>query len=210
VAAVKGATKAKELATIPNLLPYNPKNQLSLAGGVPYNVVNGVGLKDQLISMAKVESEVSGKGKGNDIKKVKFTKDQLATKPKNSPIPERWEKKGGNVEIDENGTWIYTNKKEQSVSYPDGYPDFTPYAHPTVKPIEIEFAKPTNRPADFKQANLKAGLNKDSDPPVAALNEPPEGYTWHHHQDGKTMILVDKKVHREFTHIGGINTVNGK
>ncbi|MDM5452150.1 T7SS effector LXG polymorphic toxin [Peribacillus simplex] len=61
-AAVKGVTKAKELATIPNLLPYNPKNQLSLAGGVPYNVVNGVGLKDQLISMAKVESEVSGRG----------------------------------------------------------------------------------------------------------------------------------------------------
>jgi predicted ribonuclease toxin of YeeF-YezG toxin-antitoxin module len=61
-AAVKGATKAKELVSIPNLLPYNPKNQLSLAGGVPYNVVNGVGLKDQLISMAKVESEVSGRG----------------------------------------------------------------------------------------------------------------------------------------------------
>ncbi|MBT2646725.1 hypothetical protein J7E52_08310 [Bacillus sp. ISL-34] len=43
--AVKGVTKAKELATIPNLLPYNPKNQLSLAGGVPYNVVNGAGLE---------------------------------------------------------------------------------------------------------------------------------------------------------------------
>ncbi|MFD4930403.1 ribonuclease YeeF family protein [Peribacillus butanolivorans] len=64
-AAVKGATKAKELVSIPNLLPYNPKNQLSLAGGVPYNVVNGVGLRDQLISMARVESEVSGKGIDN-------------------------------------------------------------------------------------------------------------------------------------------------
>jgi predicted ribonuclease toxin of YeeF-YezG toxin-antitoxin module len=63
-AAVKGVTKAKELATIPNLLPYNPKNQLSLAGGVPYNVVNGTGLKDQLISMAKVESEINSKGTG--------------------------------------------------------------------------------------------------------------------------------------------------
>lgn len=62
-AAVKGVTKAKEMVSIPNLLPYNPKNQLSLAGGVPYNVVNGAGLKDQLISMAKVESEISGKVK---------------------------------------------------------------------------------------------------------------------------------------------------
>ncbi|USK64067.1 ribonuclease YeeF family protein [Peribacillus frigoritolerans] len=64
-AAVKGVTKAKQLVSIPNLLPYNPKNQLSLAGGVPYNVVNGVGLKDQLISMARVESEVSGRGIDN-------------------------------------------------------------------------------------------------------------------------------------------------
>ncbi|MDM5221313.1 T7SS effector LXG polymorphic toxin [Peribacillus sp. NJ11] len=61
-AAVKGVTKAKELASIPNLLPYNPKNQLSLAGGVPYNVVNGAGLKEQLILMAKVESQVNGDG----------------------------------------------------------------------------------------------------------------------------------------------------
>ncbi|MFY0782908.1 T7SS effector LXG polymorphic toxin [Peribacillus simplex] len=61
-AAVKGVTKAKELVSIPNLLPYNPKNQLSLAGGVPYNVVNGTGLKEQLISMAKVESQVNGDG----------------------------------------------------------------------------------------------------------------------------------------------------
>ncbi|PCD06304.1 hypothetical protein CMV16_19205 [Peribacillus simplex] len=209
-AAVKGATKIKELASIPNLLPYNPKNQLSLAGGVPYNVVNGVGLKEQLISMAKVESEVSGRGKGSDVQEVKFTRDQLAAKPKNSPIPERWEKKGGNVEIDENGTWIYTNKKGQSVSYPDGYPDFTAYMHPTVKPVEIEIATPTNRPLDYKEANLKAGLNKDSDPPVPSLNKPPLGYVWHHHQDGKTMILVDKDIHREFTHTGGVSTINGK
>lgn len=52
-AAVKGATKVKELASIPNLLPYNPKNQLSMAGGVPYNVVDGVGLKERLVSMAR-------------------------------------------------------------------------------------------------------------------------------------------------------------
>lgn len=32
-AAVKGVTKAKELVSIPNLLPYNLKNQLLLAGG---------------------------------------------------------------------------------------------------------------------------------------------------------------------------------
>lgn len=79
-AAVKGVTKAKELISIPNLLPYNPKNQLSLAGGVPYNVVNGVGLKDQLISMAKVESEVSGRGTSDalGVKKVSVGEEIIA------------------------------------------------------------------------------------------------------------------------------------
>ncbi|MDW7613772.1 T7SS effector LXG polymorphic toxin [Peribacillus simplex] len=72
-AAVKGVTKAKEFS-IPNLLPYNPKNQLTLAGGVPYNVVNGVGLKDQLISMARVESEVN-KGTGNKNHPVRVYRD---------------------------------------------------------------------------------------------------------------------------------------
>ncbi|MDM5211008.1 T7SS effector LXG polymorphic toxin [Peribacillus sp. NJ4] len=60
-AAVKGAAKAKELVSIPNLLPYNPKNQLSLAGGVPYNVVNGAGLRDQLISKAQKVSDPTRK-----------------------------------------------------------------------------------------------------------------------------------------------------
>ncbi|WP_353959072.1 HNH endonuclease [Paenibacillus sp. PK1-4R] len=35
-------------------------------------------------------------------------------------------------------------------------------------------------------------------------------FLWHHHEDGKTMILVDEDIHREFRHIGGQSTVNGK
>ncbi|MBD7964847.1 T7SS effector LXG polymorphic toxin [Fictibacillus norfolkensis] len=145
-----------------------------------------------------------------ETKTVKELMQQSAVqKPRNSPVPENWKKKGGHVEIDENGTWIYTNKKGQSVKYIDGYPDFTPYMHPTVRPVEINIASPTNRPLDYKEANLKAGLSKDSDPPVPAFNKPPAGYIWHHHQDGKTMILVEKDIHREFTHSGGVSTVNG-
>jgi hypothetical protein len=72
-------------------------------------------------------------------------------------------------------------------------------------PFKIFFSKVPN-----KNTNLEAGLNKDSNPPVAFLNEAPEGYTWHHYQDGKTMILVDKKVQREFTHTGGVSVINGK
>ena len=161
-----------------------------------------------MISNARVESGVKGTGKSN--LEIQFTKEQLATKPSYSPVLDKWTKKGGTVKIDEDGAWLYTNKKEQTVRYPNGYPDFTEYVHPTVKPVEIEIASPTNRPLDYKNANIEAGLSKDSDPPVPALDKPPVGYIWHHHQDGKTMILVDKDIHRQFTHTGGVSTVNGR
>ncbi|WP_405157236.1 HNH endonuclease [Paenibacillus sp. FSL K6-0108] len=63
-----------------------------------------------------------------------------------------------------------------------------------MKPVEIEVTIPKKPQADFKKANLEAGLNKDSDPPVPELNQPPKGYTWYHHEDGKTMVLVQKGI----------------
>ncbi|MFS0811135.1 HNH endonuclease [Peribacillus phoenicis] len=42
------------------------------------------------------------------------------------------------------------------------------------------------------------------------MRKPPEGYTWHHHGDGKTMMLVDEDIHREFRHIGGHQKLMGK
>lgn len=120
-----------------------------------------------------------------------------------SPKVKDWyEKKGGTITLEKDGTWVYTNKKGVSIRYPDGFPDFSEYAHPTVKPVEIKFSG--NRDIDNRNANIKAGLNKDSDPPVKSIYRAPQGYTWHHHQDGKTMILVEKRVHTEFTHIGGV------
>ncbi|MGV3262691.1 HNH endonuclease [Cytobacillus pseudoceanisediminis] len=191
---------------------YTPVQTPAMAGGrlaqgpVPYNVLN-----DPFTKIKAVTDDVFGvKGTGKSNLEVQFTKEQLATKPSYSPAPDKWTKKGGKVTIDEDGTWVYTNKKGQTVRYPDGYPDFTEYAHPTVKPVEIEIANPTNRPLDYKNANVEAGLSKDSDPPVPALDKPPVGYIWHHHQNGKTMILVDKDIHRQFTHTGGVSTVNGK
>ncbi|WP_146553496.1 hypothetical protein [Rummeliibacillus sp. SL167] len=62
---VKGA--AQKIPTL-NLYPYAPQHQLTGvdAGIVPYNTVNSVGLRDQLIFMAKMEARGSGtKGTGN-------------------------------------------------------------------------------------------------------------------------------------------------
>ncbi|QXE03496.1 HNH endonuclease [Terribacillus sp. DMT04] len=152
------------------------------------------------------------KGTGN-AKKLRiedFTKEILETKPMNSPVPEKWYKKGGSISIEDNDTWTYTNKSGVSVRYPDGYPDFTPYMHPNVKPVKIEIHSPKNNPKDFENANKAARLAKDTDPPIIDIRKPPDGYTWHHHEDGKTMMLVDEDIHREFRHLGGQSKVNGK
>ncbi|WP_255473057.1 ribonuclease domain-containing protein [Rummeliibacillus sp. SL167] len=63
---VKGA--AQKIPTL-NLYPYAPQHQLAgvNAGIVPYNTVNSVGLRDQLISMAKVKSKGKGKSGADNI-----------------------------------------------------------------------------------------------------------------------------------------------
>lgn len=38
----------------------------------------------------------------------------------------------------------------------------------------IDVTVPKNPQEDFKKANLEAGLNKDSDPPVPAINSLPK------------------------------------
>ncbi|MBP3040262.1 HNH endonuclease [Bacillaceae bacterium Marseille-Q3522] len=154
--------------------------------------------------------DIKGTVNGTPLKLEDFTKEILETKPMNSPIPKKWYDKGGKISIDSDGTWTYTNKSGVSVRYPDGYPDFTPFMHPNVKPVKIKVHSPKNNPKDFENANIEAKLSKDTDPPIFDIRRPPIGYTWHHHQDGETMLLVVKDIHDEFKHIGGQSTVNGK
>ncbi|MGM0923929.1 MAG: hypothetical protein ACQEWW_22430 [Bacillota bacterium] len=93
----------------------------------------GVGAKHIYVEMNPVRDVMqmasSVKIRGKEPKKSPtedtIVTELLNTKPKNSPVPDRWIEKGGKVEIDEAGTWIYTNKNGQSVSYTGGYPDFT-------------------------------------------------------------------------------------
>ncbi|MCW5757956.1 MAG: HNH endonuclease [Phycisphaeraceae bacterium] len=39
---------------------------------------------------------------------------------------------------------------------------------------------------------------------LAGFSETPEGYVWHHHQDGTTMQLVDRLIHEKTGHTGSI------
>ena len=67
-----------------------------------------------------------------------------------------------------------------------GHPDFSRYA---IKKVEI---KVTGKKSDFSAADRAAGYSKR-----------PEGYTWHHHHDGKSMYLVPTDIHDAVKHTGG-------
>ena len=72
-----------------------------------------------------------------------------------------------------------------------GHPDFSRYA---IKKVKIEMTG--DHYIDTKLANLAAGLKKK-----------PKDYTWHHHQDAETMLLVPKDIHRAVKHTGGVSVV---
>ena len=101
----------------------------------------------------------------------------------------------------DDGTTTYTKMidgKEVSVTYSkEGYPDFSPFAHPD-HPDPVPINMTGNNASDFAQANAKIGLTGST---------PPEGYTWHHMEDGKNMLLVQRNVHDctigGFPHTGG-------
>ena len=114
----------------------------------------------------------------------------METKPKNSPAVNRWLENGGTITI-ENGTWKYTNSQGVSVLYKNGYPDFLGSG---LVVQEVDIGGFRNRSADFRLADKMAPngpISPDS--------------TWHHHEDGRTLQEVDKSIHRNFTHRGGIS-----
>jgi len=74
-----------------------------------------------------------------------------------------------------------------------GYPDFTRYAKAKVN-IKVT----GDHYLDKKLANAKAGFKKT-----------PDGYTWHHHQNGITMQLIPYDLHKAISHTGGFAKITG-
>lgn len=121
---------------------------------------------------------------------------ERASRKPHQPVPKKWLDAGGSIQQKADGTTIFTRSDGVSVTYDKaGFPDFTPYRHPTVKDVQIEFTG--SYPKDFAAADKATGITKK-------MRED-EGYTWHHHQDGKTMQLIKKNVHQDFFHTGGMS-----
>jgi hypothetical protein len=68
-----------------------------------------------------------------------------------------------------------------------GFPDFS-----GVAKTQVTIKQTGSRKGDFQAANKAAGYT-----------DTPAGYTWHHHQDGKTMQLVPREIHAQTGHTGG-------
>jgi hypothetical protein len=79
---------------------------------------------------------------------------------------------------------------------PDGFPDFSPYAMHVVD-FDPNFLG--NHGSDFAEANRKAGVPRT-----------PDGYTWHHHQDTRTMLCIPKDIHWAVKHAGGVAIMKGR
>ena len=72
-----------------------------------------------------------------------------------------------------------------------GYPDFSRYA---INKVEIN---PTGlRWKDDLLANKAVNLRNN-----------PTGYTWHHHEDGKSMLLIPTDLHDAIKHSGGFSKI---
>jgi len=109
------------------------------------------------------------------------------------------ERKPLNYDEYANRTYHFENQKQcekLKQKYPDGikydaegYPDFSPHA---LKSVEIDMKG--NYTTDYAKANAAAGYS-----------ETPDNYTWHHHQDKKTMQLVPTDLHRNVPHTGGVS-----
>lgn len=74
-----------------------------------------------------------------------------------------------------------------------GYPEFSRYA---LKKVEIKASGIRWR--DDLLANKTANLKTK-----------PDGYTWHHHEDGKNMYLIPTDLHDAIKHSGGVSKLKG-
>jgi filamentous hemagglutinin family protein len=89
----------------------------------------------------------------------------------------------------QNSKWAGKTHKASGVEFDNqGFPKFSKYAEASFEADNLTgiYAQ------DAKMANKEAGFNRT-----------PEGFVWHHHQDGKTLELIPQKIHNVCKHTGG-------
>ena len=111
---------------------------------------------------------------------------QVADKPRNSKYA------GQRFPMEEKNAALAAKYPDSVHFDAQGFPDFSPYAVASVSLPQL----PGDRPTDFKEADARTGWTEESRAKARL--------TWHHHQDGKTMLLVPTDLHNAIGHHGGI------
>lgn len=88
------------------------------------------------------------------------------------------------------------------VEFKNGYPVFTPHAK-----ARVEIDMKGNHGSDMTAARdaMRKELNDPKWPGIEKNS--PEGWTWHHHEDGVTMELVPTALNKNVSHTGGASIV---
>ncbi len=167
-------------------------------------VMRGGGV-EEMRAAAQAGQQVEGMGGGSgtivDAQRRGAPSVDSTTRPAPGRLPHR-----GNDAIPKIGGRTVRNAKLAFTSYPlppalaakypagvrfnaSGHPDFSPYARKT---ITLTGLKGDN--SDFTRADRAAGFSPGARPP---------GFTWHHHEDGVTLQLVPRDLHRRIGHTGG-------
>jgi hypothetical protein len=127
------------------------------------------------------------------LKNAELAEEAAAAPPVAGRLPQKHELAGKQFPSDR----LPTAYRQQGVRFSEaGYPDFSPYAQTLPngqKSVQITYTG--SRTGDFAAANTKAGYEKI-----------PRGFTWHHHEDMKTMLLVPEDLHDAVKHTGGVAT----
>lgn len=135
-----------------------------------------------IVGMTVKTGDVAGSGLGN-LQRV-FSSEEVANAYQGIRIMNK--KYAGQVyELEGSLATKYPNGVKFSE---EGFPDFSPYAKYKVK---VDGMK-GNAGSDMDAANTAAGFDKT-----------PGGYTWHHLEDGQTMILIPTDLHKAISHTGG-------
>ncbi|RQR79224.1 DUF4150 domain-containing protein [Burkholderia sp. Bp9012] len=199
------AGKTGELANTAKAADTLGESQLGRGAGVANDV------DDAASAGAKTANGAAGT-KAPVVPKDEFDKltdisgDGVRVKPsggawKYPPNWSSWIKKGGKIVTHEDGSVTYIRKDGVQVTYnKEGYPDFSPHATESVQIDDMQF----NHTSDFRKANEQIGLSG---------SDPPDGFTWHHVEDQKTMQLVPQSIHNVseggFPHAGGVSVGGG-
>lgn len=128
---------------------------------------------------------------------IKIKKTYLASVDKvNSRFPINGDYAGKKMHMDDVTPTMKDKHPYLKEKYPDGvafdekgFPRFEPYATNSIKLEKFSGVHET----DVRRANELAGIKIE-----------PKGYTWHHHEDGKTMQLVPTDLHDAVRHTGGM------